>query len=239
MAAPSVTYTFVNGAGNVIDANQVNQNFSDLVAAFVAGTSDISVDSIKANTATVSGVISTDSLIVSGSTINIAAINSQVSSGIAAYDYSSIVQNEMSYSTGTFTAIISGITNGSGADMQVTARYSKIGDVVTLIIPSHRGGTDQTGIFPDQTPVLNYSICNFPAEITPTSGMVIDMPMGAYDNGSGTFDKDLFGEFGYVAGENSALSHLNIENTVDGYWNAAGTGVKGYNKNITIVYKLT
>jgi hypothetical protein len=43
MAYPSVTYSFINGATNVIDANEINQNFSDLVTGLSAGTKNIKI----------------------------------------------------------------------------------------------------------------------------------------------------------------------------------------------------
>lgn len=48
MAYPSVTYTFVNGTSNIIDAGEVNTNFSDLISGLSDGTKDLSVNQITA-----------------------------------------------------------------------------------------------------------------------------------------------------------------------------------------------
>jgi hypothetical protein len=54
MANPSVTYTFVNG--NVADAAQVNQNFTDLINGLTDGTKSLNIDAITAaGTATFNG----------------------------------------------------------------------------------------------------------------------------------------------------------------------------------------
>jgi hypothetical protein len=54
MANPSVTYTFTNG--NVADASQVNQNFSDLISSLTDGSKSINIDAITAaGTATFNG----------------------------------------------------------------------------------------------------------------------------------------------------------------------------------------
>ena len=54
MANPTVTYTFVNG--NVADASQVNQNFTDIINALTDGTKSINIDAITAaGTATFNG----------------------------------------------------------------------------------------------------------------------------------------------------------------------------------------
>ena len=48
MAYPSVTYTFANGAGNLIDATEVNQNFTDIINGISDGTKDIQVAKVVA-----------------------------------------------------------------------------------------------------------------------------------------------------------------------------------------------
>lgn len=54
MASPSVTYTFTNG--NVADASQVNQNFTDLISSLTDGSKSINIDAITAaGTATLNG----------------------------------------------------------------------------------------------------------------------------------------------------------------------------------------
>lgn len=54
MASPSVTYTFVNST--VADANQVNQNFADLIAGLTDGSKDLNINAITAaGTATFNG----------------------------------------------------------------------------------------------------------------------------------------------------------------------------------------
>jgi hypothetical protein len=54
MAGPSVTYTFVNG--NVSDASQVNQNFTDLINGATDGTKDYNINALTcAGTATLNG----------------------------------------------------------------------------------------------------------------------------------------------------------------------------------------
>lgn len=54
MAAPSVTYTFVNGA--IADASQVNQNFTDLVNALTDTSIDASIGSIALSDASADAV---------------------------------------------------------------------------------------------------------------------------------------------------------------------------------------
>lgn len=46
MANPTVTYTFVNG--NVADASQVNQNFTDIINGLTDGTKSLNIDAITA-----------------------------------------------------------------------------------------------------------------------------------------------------------------------------------------------
>lgn len=54
MANPTVTYTFVNG--NVADASQVNQNFTDIINSLTDGTKSLNIDAITAaGTATFNG----------------------------------------------------------------------------------------------------------------------------------------------------------------------------------------
>ena len=56
MAGPSVTNTFVNG--NVADASQVNQNFTDLVNGATDGTKDYNINALTAaGTATLNGTV--------------------------------------------------------------------------------------------------------------------------------------------------------------------------------------
>lgn len=50
MANPSVTYTFTNG--NVADASQVNQNFTDLINSLIDGSKSINIDA-----ATIGGLL--------------------------------------------------------------------------------------------------------------------------------------------------------------------------------------
>ena len=44
MASPAVTYTFVNG--NVADASQVNQNFTDIINSLTDGTKSLNIDAL-------------------------------------------------------------------------------------------------------------------------------------------------------------------------------------------------
>lgn len=44
----SVTYSFTNGSGNIIDADEVNQNFTDIVNGTSDGNSDIRVNNVTA-----------------------------------------------------------------------------------------------------------------------------------------------------------------------------------------------
>jgi hypothetical protein len=46
MANPTVTYTFVNG--NVADASQVNQNFTDVINSLTDGSKSLNIDAITA-----------------------------------------------------------------------------------------------------------------------------------------------------------------------------------------------
>ena len=63
MAAPSVTYTFTNGAGNTIDATQVNANFTDITNGFSDTTKDFSMnDGTLGGDLTVTGDILTTAL---------------------------------------------------------------------------------------------------------------------------------------------------------------------------------
>lgn len=56
MASPSVTYTFSNGA--TADATQVNQNFTDLIAAMTDGSKSFSIDALTvAGAATLNGAV--------------------------------------------------------------------------------------------------------------------------------------------------------------------------------------
>lgn len=52
MGYPSVTYTFVNGSTNIIDAGEVNTNFQDLIDGVSDGTSDINVANFACTDAT-------------------------------------------------------------------------------------------------------------------------------------------------------------------------------------------
>lgn len=56
MANPTVTYTFVNG--NVADASQVNQNFTDIINSLTDGTKSINIDSLTVGgTLTANGAV--------------------------------------------------------------------------------------------------------------------------------------------------------------------------------------
>lgn len=54
MAYPVVTYTFTNGPANIIDADEVNTNFSDIINGLNAGSKDVYVQKcyVKGGTAT-------------------------------------------------------------------------------------------------------------------------------------------------------------------------------------------
>ena len=57
MSTPTVTNTFTNGT--TIDAGQVNQNFSDVLAALTDGSKDLTIDSLTLNVLTVATQILT------------------------------------------------------------------------------------------------------------------------------------------------------------------------------------
>ena len=52
MAYPSLTYTFTNGSGNIIDAGQVNTNFTDIINGISDGTKDLNVSDITCDSMT-------------------------------------------------------------------------------------------------------------------------------------------------------------------------------------------
>lgn len=226
MAVPSVTYTFVNGPGNIIDAPQVNQNFSDLVGVLGGGSGDLSVDTVLANGLTAG------TLTVGGNSINVASINSMAVSAIVAYDYTTIVQNEMSYASGTFQAVVSGISDGAGGVRSCTVGYVKNGSVVSLFIPAHSGPTDGYNPGGGATPMPWYVFTGLPAAITPVNTTSVDFPTGPFENSAQVWTKNILGDMG----SNSALSCINIFTDAGYYGGSAGT--KGYNRPICIVYKM-
>lgn len=71
MAAPSVTYTFANGAAS--DATQVNQNFTDIINGITDGTKDLSINALTlagaftANGTVAIGNASSDDLTITAS----------------------------------------------------------------------------------------------------------------------------------------------------------------------------
>jgi hypothetical protein len=86
MGEPAVTYSFTNGAGNYVDADEVNQNYTDVLNAIKsASTADIGCGSLK----------------IAGETLA-----SYTASAVAAYD-------PISYATGTFTATVSGCSGSN------------------------------------------------------------------------------------------------------------------------------
>lgn len=62
MAAPSVTYTFINGTS--ADAAQVNTNFTDLINGASDGTKDYTINDLTTNGNTIIGSAVTDTLVV-------------------------------------------------------------------------------------------------------------------------------------------------------------------------------
>jgi hypothetical protein len=241
MAAPTVTNVFVNGAGNVIDATEVNQNFADMVAGFGAGTGDLNIDSIVMNSAVVNGnvnatgAISAASLYVSGVDLTPSYINSCAISAIAAYDFADIVSASMSYVSGVFTATVSGITDGSGNQRTFTASYIRQRNLVHVFIPAHNGTTDTGFQGQGYEQELAYVMTGFPAEISPSATKTIDLPMGALYSGSALYANTV-GIFGDTNWAGSGLSCLAIQNQA-GYW-GGGTASKGYNRPVIFTYSI-
>lgn len=74
MANPSVTNTFVNG--NVADASQVNQNFTDIINGLTDGSKSLNVDAVTAaGTATLNGNVILGNAASDNLTINAAIVS--------------------------------------------------------------------------------------------------------------------------------------------------------------------
>jgi hypothetical protein len=243
MADPYVTNSFTDGAGNYIYASEVNQNFTDLIGAINSGSSaDLGCETFKINSvpfasAVVSSVAGVDIAPANvTATSNLYAANASVTSSISCASLT-VGTDQFYYSTGDFSCNVSGITDGAGNSKTFTARYTRIGDTVTLMIPSHVGSTDQT-FTGSYDPVLFYVLEGFPDEITPSSALILDMPEHPMDNGSVIGASSIYGGFGISLATGSALSTLDISKNAQ-YWQPSGSGTKGYNKSIQVVYKLT
>lgn len=126
-------------AGATIAPTNVTASVLTVVNTFTAGNAQIT-SGITAATITADNGIFT-SANVGGVSIASAAI-----SQIVAYDFTDIVENEMSYASGTFTAVVSGLTSaGNPVDAIIT--YQKVKDIVTLVIPAVRTTDDGSGSF--------------------------------------------------------------------------------------------
>jgi hypothetical protein len=133
MADPSVTYTFVNGAGNYIDADEVNQNFTDIIGSINSGSSsDLGCGSLKVSGVTLASHIIADTGYLTGS---FTATVSGTSSG----DTSITVKYEKVYNTVTlfvpeFLANSDGIPcmslNGLPSAIQPTVASGASGGII-------------------------------------------------------------------------------------------------------------
>lgn len=164
MASPAVTYTFVNG--NVADASQVNQNFTDIINSLTDGTKSLNIDAITASgTATFNGnstigdtsgdsstVNATMSFATTPKTDNIAEKTSSAGvtiDGVLCKDNTItasgglIIGNETldAYDTGTWSPSEITKSNLTGTASFGTATYTRIGNIVFARIETITGLT--------------------------------------------------------------------------------------------------
>lgn len=233
MADPFVTYTFVNGTGNIIDADQVNRNNTDLLGAISSGSSaTLAAASFSAGYANITN------LRVANGTLNSAIVSAAtplIDPAIAAYDYTDIVSAQVSYVSGVFTATVSGITDGAGNQRTFTASYIRQKNLVHVFFPAHNGTTDTGFQGQGYEQELAYVITGFPTDISPSATKTIDMPQGALYSGTALYANTI-GIFGDNNWSGSGLSCLAVQNQ-SGYW-GGGTAAKGYNRPVVIVYSL-
>lgn len=158
MASPAVTYTFVNG--NVADASQVNQNFTDIINSLTDGTKSLNIDAITcAGKATLNGAVDLgnavgDTITVNGVFAGTGGDASATQKGLVSY-----------YDSGSFTCYMA--DNASAVTAGQTCYYTRIGNIVNLTIPGVQINNATTARY--LTTTNSATVFTWPAALTPTS----------------------------------------------------------------------
>lgn len=124
MAAPTVTYTFVNNT--TADATQVNQNFTDVLNALSDGSKDLTFNDLTVNGTAILGATSADDL----------SINASLASTIP-------IKTTFNYDIGSVTVGLRALYLGSSdsAAKSVNLRAGVIGTSYTYTFPTSGGGS--------------------------------------------------------------------------------------------------
>lgn len=134
MASPAVTYTFVNG--NVADASQVNQNFTDIISSLTDGTKSLNIDALTcagaftANGNSTLGNAVSDTITVNAVFAGTGGIASSGSIGLINYYYEDDT---------TLASVAWKPNGGSSLGSAFSVKVTRVGRIVTLFFP-----TDQT-----------------------------------------------------------------------------------------------
>jgi len=155
MSIPAVTYNFSNGT--TADADQVDQNFQDLINSMTDGTRDFTIGTLS-----VSGAVSLDGSVTLGnSTIDDLTISASLASSIN-------VKTNALYDFGSATLGLNSIYIGSSGSLTTRIKSGASGSSWTLTLPTSAGtssyslrtnGSGVSSWLPqDNNAIQNYSL---------------------------------------------------------------------------------
>jgi hypothetical protein len=154
MANPTVTYTFVNG--NVADASQVNQNFTDLINGLTDGTKSLNIDAITAaGKAVLNGAVDLGNAVGDVITVNGSFAGT---GGDATATQKGLVSK---YDEGTFTPTIvaTGTSFGTVTYTIQSGKYTRIGNIINFSL--HLAWTNTQNTASGSTTIVLGTLPNF------------------------------------------------------------------------------
>jgi hypothetical protein len=168
MANPTVTYTFVNG--NVADASQVNQNFTDLINSLTDGSKSLNIDALTAaGAATLNGNVTLGNAVGDAITVNgafagtggdgsatqkgLVTTAAQSFAGLKTFNDGLKLDDAAGQSTlnfyqeddTSFASVAWLCDVGSGLSSAIAVKITRIGRLVTLTFPSTKTA-DPSGV---------------------------------------------------------------------------------------------